>query len=171
MRITTSGAKANRGSTSLDARQNSVRRQHAQRDADGGQQQRLGQQLANDAAALRPHRGAHRELVLPRRALRQQQNRHVSASDRQQQCDRAEEQIQGSAHAPVHPVVEPLHLHLECSGKRFGMSLANWSSSGCSAASAAWCVTPGRRRKSTMQNLSGSARQSSAADRRPRCTS
>ena len=35
--------------------------------------------------------------------------------------------------------LSPSTCTLKCSGKCFGISLANWSSSGCSAASAAWC--------------------------------
>ena len=66
--------------------------------ADQAQQDRLGDELANQPRAARADRGAHRQLALPRRAARQQQVRDVGARDEQHQSDRAEQHQQRPLH-------------------------------------------------------------------------
>ena len=57
------------------------------------EQQRLGEQLVDNAFAAGSNSGADGELLAARCCPRQLQDRDVAAADGQQQCDRAEEKI------------------------------------------------------------------------------
>ena len=81
------------GQPGHDESQRPVGQHHAQSRADQGKQQRLRQQLPHNPEAAGSHRRAHRQFVLPRRAPRQQQNRNIAATNRQQQGHRPEKQI------------------------------------------------------------------------------
>src|SRR5258708_18995572 len=59
---------------------------------------RLCQQLPHNPHAARTHRRPHGELMLPRRTPRQQQDRHVSAADRQQRSEEHTSELQSPDH-------------------------------------------------------------------------
>ena len=61
---------------------------HAEDAAEGGDQDGLGEQRADDPAAARANRRANRDLVLARRPLRDHQDRDVRARDEERQHDR-----------------------------------------------------------------------------------
>ena len=69
----------------------------AQPPAGQGQEQALGEHLAEQRPAARAERGAEGELRAPRRAAREQQVGHVGAGDQQDQADGAEQQDQRRA--------------------------------------------------------------------------
>ena len=68
-----------------------------------GQQQALGQQLAQQALAARAQRGAHRQLLPPHQGPRQQQARQVRARDQQHAEGRAEQRRQQQARPGAPP--------------------------------------------------------------------
>jgi hypothetical protein len=68
------GSKRGSRQQTLNHRQSAVRSQNADCRSNGGEKQRFGEQLTNDAKAARADCGPYRQFVLPGRAPRQQQN-------------------------------------------------------------------------------------------------
>jgi hypothetical protein len=68
------------------------------------QQDALGKQLARDAGPRRPQRAPDGELLLPRRAARQQQVCDVDAGNQQNERDSRQQRQQGGAQT-LHPEV------------------------------------------------------------------
>ena len=73
--------------------------EHSGGAADQTQQQALGQQLLEQAAASRAKRQADGDLSLPSCPARQQQIRHVGAGDQQHESSRAQQHIENRAGA------------------------------------------------------------------------
>ena len=102
----------------------------------------LDEQLRRQPRASAAERRPHRELVLARRAARDQQVRDVDAGDEQQESDRAEQHEQ-----------RPPHLSTSRSARRsvttltalfvFGYSRSSAAAIACSSRSAASIDTPG----------------------------
>ena len=87
-----------------------------ERRARQGNRQRFGQQLPDNPPACRSQRRAHRQFMLPLRAARQQQNRHIGAADQQQRRHRAEEQIQRRPHRFRVQIRDAAQIHAEAVG-------------------------------------------------------
>ena len=66
---------------------------HAHPRPDQRQEQRFGDELAHDPESARAHGGADGKLVLTGRAAGQEQNRDVTAANREQQRDSPEKQV------------------------------------------------------------------------------
>ena len=77
-----------------ETREQRVGERDAEQASDGGEQHRLGDQLPDQASAVRPERMAHRELAPPAFALRHEQRRQVDADDQQHEQDGAAENQQ-----------------------------------------------------------------------------
>ncbi len=74
------------------------REQHAEESAGERQQDALGQQLPQQAAAAGANRHPNRHLARPRGAARQLEIGDVGTRDEEQERDRAEEQLQAGPH-------------------------------------------------------------------------
>ena len=72
--------------------------EHAERAAGEGEQDALGQELAQQPAAAGANRHPDRHLARPRRAAGQLQVGDVGARDEEQERDRAEQQLQAGPH-------------------------------------------------------------------------
>src|SRR5271168_3164674 len=88
-------------------RQNSAKRVHtppgsqdSERRAGQGKQNRLRQKLADEPSAAGSQGSSHRELVLPRGAPREQQDRSVGAADDQQQHSCGKQTGNGASRTP-----------------------------------------------------------------------
>jgi hypothetical protein len=84
------GAGIERG----DDRKAPVRQQHAGAAAERGEQQALGQHLANQPCSARAEQGPDNDFLLPARRARQQEIRDVRARDEQDEADGREQNRQ-----------------------------------------------------------------------------
>ncbi len=82
------------GLSVISAPQRDVRQRETDDGADAGEQQAFGEELTNQAAAARAHRGAHGELGRAHGAAREQQVGDVAAGDQQHERDRAEQHVE-----------------------------------------------------------------------------
>ena len=89
-----------------------VSEEHAETTPSQGQNQRFGEQLADDAAPAGPHRGTHGEFMLTRGAASEQKNRDIAATNGQQQSYGAKKQIECLADGVRHPIAQVLYLDL-----------------------------------------------------------
>ena len=86
------------------------RQQDAERPADGGKQQRLGDQLVCEVALTGAERQADRQLAAPRQAGREQQVGDIGAGNQQHQEHRPEQDLQRGADAADDDLVVGAHV-------------------------------------------------------------
>src|SRR5262249_5276948 len=84
---------------------------HAESGSGNGQDERFGEQLANDAAAAGSDCGANGKFMLAGGAACQQQDRDIAAADGQQQCDSAKKHIKSFADSARYPMAQVLELN------------------------------------------------------------
>ena len=87
------------------------RQRHADRGGAGAEQERFGEELAQQAAAARAEGPPHRDLLAARRAAGEQQPGDVDARDEQHQCDRCQQEVEHRAHGAEDHGVERLDVH------------------------------------------------------------
>ena len=116
--------------------------------AQDGEEDALGQELAEEAAPRRAQRETDRDLLLPVGGPRQQQVRDVGAGDEQHEGDRAQEQHQGRAQVADDRVEERLQGHA-LPGVAVGKLLGQAGGDGLHVGARAVDVTPGFSRPMT----------------------
>ncbi len=101
-------AREVRWAESDDGAEAGVGEEHAEHAAGAAQQNRFGQQLADDLTAAGAKRRANGHLALPVAALREQQVRDVDAGDQQHAGHDQHQQADRGAHASHHVFVQGL---------------------------------------------------------------
>ena len=141
-----------RGSATGDAATSAFTDRHRDDDAERrshrGEQDALGEELADQAAAARANRRAHRDFALAHRRAREQQARDVGARDHQQERRRAEQREQRRPEEADDFVSRAAPRAREYSPLVDGFSAPRRLVSARSSAFAASGVMPGFSRKS-----------------------